>query len=501
MELHNKQLGSYQLLALIGKGGMAEVWSGTQLSLNREVAIKVIPNKKDELRLAERFEREAHAVAQLDHPAILPVIDYGSTDEYLYLIMPYVRGGSLLERIRREPLSRMQALRIFEQTLSGLSYAHRQGIIHRDLKPGNILLYQDNRAVIADFGVAKTLKEDVSLTQTGVAVGSPEYMAPEQFMGQTTVRTDLYSMGVILYQLLTGRPLYSGTTSWEIAMRHMNDPLPLPHPLIPLPLEQFLNKALQKRPEARFASAEDMEAGLHQAIIHLSQAELDFHPAMSSRPGATPQGALQLPTTPLRVSQPDVRPIPPQTPLPVAQSLPQPAPLAPALAKKPAFKLPLIGLGVLGLMLISVGILFFVLNSGVKTGNSTTISPAAVAPALTADSSRPSFRVMINPQNGTKVSGIGLITDNGNNSVTVTLEISGLKPGDHHSHIHQGTCLNQGAIKFPLNDLRTTSDGKATSTTIVSASLAAITGGGLYLNVHNQAGTPTYVAGCAEIAA
>ncbi len=287
MKLENKQLGAYKLISLIGKGGMAQVWLANQITLNREVAIKIIPesnDNNDESHLMERFDREARSIARLEHPAILPVIDYGNAEGYLYLVMPYLRGGSLQDRIKREPLVRAQAFEIFEQVLNGLAFAHRHGILHRDLKPANILLYPDGRAVIADFGVAKALNDDMSLTQTGLTVGSPEYMAPEQFMGRADFTSDLYSMGVILYRLLTGRALYTGTTTWEIGLRHMNDPLPLPSQFIPPQLEGFLAKALNKRSELRFATADEMAAALHQAVSQLSPADLQVRPM---RPNVT----------------------------------------------------------------------------------------------------------------------------------------------------------------------------------------------------------------------
>ncbi|HEX2913270.1 MAG TPA: protein kinase [Chloroflexia bacterium] len=339
MDLENKQLGAYRLISLIGKGGMAEVWLATQLTLNREVAVKVISeamSNLDQGNFVARFAREAHAVAHLDHPSILPVIDYGSDSGFIYLVMPYVRGGSLQEQLKRELLTRAQAFDVFERILSGLSYAHRMGIIHRDLKPANILLYGDGRAVIADFGVAKTLNDNnVGLTQTGSAVGSPEYMAPEQFMGVTNYRSDLYAMGVILYRLLTGRALYSGTSSWEIGMRHLNDPLPLPDPLVPPPLENFLNKALNKRPEDRFATADEMAAAFRQVTATLSPAELQMRPprAASTNHGVDKAGMYPdkpQPTTPLPLNEnkavppasgPASRPV---TPLPVPPVTGQP---------------------------------------------------------------------------------------------------------------------------------------------------------------------------------
>jgi serine/threonine protein kinase/WD40 repeat protein len=436
MKLENMQFGTYKLISLIGKGGMAQVWLANQTTLNREVAVKVIPENadmNDEGHLTERFAREARSVARLDHPNILPVIDYGSAEGYLYLVMPYVRGGSLQERLKKETLVRAQAFEIFEQILNGLAFAHRQGILHRDLKPANILLHLDGRAMIADFGVAKALNDDMGLTQTGLTVGSPEYMAPEQFMGRSEFRSDLYSMGVILYRLLTGRSLYTGTTTWEIGMRHMNDPLPLPNPQVPLALETFLAKALHKRPEERYASAEEMGAALHRAISQLSPAELQARPVRANvttqtvplptpgvqrpaeptrvlptpselkivPPGSTtgypgrettqtPPSRPEMPSSAMAQSQPGIGPGPAssagwmagppssgmvmQPPPPVQPGTPGPIPVIPP--QKPKSKVPIwliIGLGVLVVAAVVVG-LILALSSG--SGGSTATTTA-----------------------------------------------------------------------------------------------------------------------------
>ncbi len=282
LRLQNKQLGAYRLLSLIGRGGMAEVWLALQLTLNRQVALKILPETPDEEgdvnHLVERFAREAQAVAQLDHPSILPVIDYGQALGYLYLVTPYVPGGTLQSRLKGESLARNLMLDLFQQVLDGVGFAHSRGIIHRDLKPGNILLYNDHRAVIADFGVAKIENDNLALTQTGMIVGSPEYMAPEQFMGEAEYRSDLYSLGVVLYQLLTNQVPFSGTSAWEIGLRHLKEALPLPHPLIPLPLEMFLAKALQKQASDRFASAAEMSLAFQQARHLVAPAELERRP-------------------------------------------------------------------------------------------------------------------------------------------------------------------------------------------------------------------------------
>jgi serine/threonine-protein kinase PpkA len=521
MGLENIQLGSYRLVSLVGKGGMAEVWLGTQLTLKRDVAVKIIANSSnsqlsDSMNLAARFEREAQSIARLDHPAILQVIDYGSTPEYLYLVMPFLRGGSLQDRIRKGTLTRGQAFDIFSQMLSGVGYAHSKGIIHRDLKPANILLADERRAVIADFGVAKTLADDVVLTQTGSAVGSPVYMSPEQFMGQADFRSDLYSMGVILYQLLTGRVVYSGTTSWEIAMKHFNDPLPLPNPLVPPQLEQFVARCLQKQPENRFSNAQEMEAAFHEAVRRIPPHELNNLPPRTPGAGGaytpTPapvssgsgiaypnsQGYTPSPTPmPGTTSNPTYA-IPNPTP-PVGSTNPFATASRPILKSKKSSNLVLIGGVSLLVLAITTLLLALVLSGSSKTTAASTTIAGAVNTTV-AGNGNASLNVLLNPQNGTKVTGTGVIIDNGNGTVTINLTISGLVPGSHNAHVHTGTCLAQGVVKYPLTTLQAGADGKASSSTIVQASFTEITAGNLYLNVHNDAGTPTYVASCGDIA-
>jgi serine/threonine protein kinase/WD40 repeat protein len=401
MNLENVQLGGYRLISLLGKGGMAEVWLANQLRLNREVAVKIIRasgHSGQSGHFVERFAREAQSVAHLEHPNILPVLDYGKADDYLYLVMPYVRGGSLQDWLKRESLSHTQAFKIFEQVLNGLSYAHRKGIIHRDLKPANILLYEDGRAVLADFGVAKPLNDNMGLTEAGSAVGSPEYMAPEQFMGYADYRSDLYSMAVILYRLLTGRALYSGTSAIELGMNHLNAPLPLPAPLVPAPLESFLAKALHKRPEQRFTTADEMAAAFHQAVRALPSEELQVRPPNAATPvpmQAALHPNLYQPTvaaTPTPPPPSGVVPVAPATPFSLPSipatsapsSLPAPAAIpvsaaAPAEKKKGGLPLPWVLGGIAGLILIVGGIILAIaLTSGSKLTSPTALAVATV---------------------------------------------------------------------------------------------------------------------------
>lgn len=184
MFLENVQFGGYRLKSMIGKGGVAEVWLADQLALDREVALKVLPSELvsgEDADFIDRFKREAQAIGRLDHPGILPVFDYGEANGYLYLVMPYARGGNLRSRVRKTPPTRHEIAAIFENIVAGAAHAHSHGVIHRDLKPANILLHEDGRAYIGDFGIAKTMDSSPTMTQAGLVLGSPSY-------GSRTVR-------------------------------------------------------------------------------------------------------------------------------------------------------------------------------------------------------------------------------------------------------------------------------------------------------------------------
>jgi serine/threonine protein kinase len=270
--LEGTRLGDYELVEQIGSGGMAEVYRARQLTaFNREVALKVIRpgfSGKDEFRA--RFLREAQAISRLSHPNILPLIEFGQEDQTLYLVMPLVREGTLRDLIKQRngPLSPEEALPLFSQLCGAVHYAHSQGIIHRDIKPQNVLLQQHTHVLLADFGIARDRTEK-TITATGAGVGSAEYMAPEQALGQADTRSDIYSLGVVLYQMLTGAVPYSGSTPLQVLMKHTTAPLPDPRTLNPnlsARAAQALQTALAKDPAERFQSAQALARAVQQAL-------------------------------------------------------------------------------------------------------------------------------------------------------------------------------------------------------------------------------------------
>jgi serine/threonine protein kinase len=269
--LIGQTIGNYQIVSEIGRGGMAIVYKAFQTSLNRYVAIKVLPPYfQHTAEFLDRFKREALAAAQMQHPNIVQIYETGEWNGYHYIVMEYVDGESLHTLMqKRGALDLTTTFNLIAQIGSALDYAHAQGIVHRDVKPSNILVDQRGRALLTDFGIAKAV-ESTRLTHTGTSLGTPEYMAPEQAEGEPVdARTDLYSLGVILYQMLTGRIPFGGPTPSAIMYGHVHKPPPAPHTLnaaVPPAVESVLLKALAKRREDRFQSASEMVAALRNAM-------------------------------------------------------------------------------------------------------------------------------------------------------------------------------------------------------------------------------------------
>ncbi len=264
--------GRYQLLGLLGRGGMGSVYEAEHLSLRRRVALKVLdPALTRQPDFVQRFHREVETIAHLEHPNILPVYDSGEEDGLLYLVMLLVRGGTLKDRLQLEPAPwpARQVLRIAQQVLAALDAAHQQGIIHRDIKPDNILLHSD-RALLADFGIAKLMQGDSGLTVVGTFMGTPDYAAPEQVLAlPLDGRSDLYAFGVVLYELLTGRVPYRADTPMGVALQHVQGQLPPPwemNPNLPLPIAKVLVRALAREREARYASGPEFAEALERAV-------------------------------------------------------------------------------------------------------------------------------------------------------------------------------------------------------------------------------------------
>jgi serine/threonine protein kinase len=261
-------LGRYELRRRVAQGGMAEVYVAYDRRVRRQVAIKVLYGRDESF--IRRFEREALAVGALSHDHILPLYDFGEQSPWYYLVMPYVEGGTLRDYLqKRKRLTLEEAASFLDQIASALQYAHDHGVLHRDVKPSNILLRPDGYAYLADFGLAKAIMGAESLTSDGTIVGTPEYMAPEQSNGVNDYRSDIYSLGVVLFQMLTGRVPFTAESPVAIFLRHIQTPPPSPRELnseISPAVEEVILKALAKDPAERYQEAQELAAAYWKAL-------------------------------------------------------------------------------------------------------------------------------------------------------------------------------------------------------------------------------------------
>jgi serine/threonine protein kinase len=321
-------LGKYKILAPLGQGGMARVYRAHQENLDRDVAVKVLPSwYAADRNFVDRFNLEARLIARLSHPNIVTIHDFSEQDGNLYIVMQLVDGGTLkhlLDSLRdssnrgnqygQDGTGAMdigEANRIFQQLASALAYAHEKGIIHRDIKPVNVLMDRTKRPILSDFGIAKVLLGTSGLTRPGAGVGTPEYMSPEQCKGEPVDRrADIYALGVMLYETLTGRTPFIGDNYPAIAHSHIYEEPPDPrifNPQIPLSIRDVILTALQKMPAYRYQYASDMAKALEHAL-QTPDREGDY-PASTHRPASI----VHAPTSPLylcpnceRPNKPDI---------------------------------------------------------------------------------------------------------------------------------------------------------------------------------------------------
>jgi serine/threonine-protein kinase len=288
--LIGRTLGKYEITELLGRGGMATVYKGYQREIDRYVAIKVLPpHPGQDPQFVERFRLEARTVARLQHPHILPLYDYGVEDDILYLVTAYVEGGALSDRIDGGPMMLSEVEQILRQIASALDYAHRQGVIHRDIKPDNILLDKEGHALLADFGIVKIVEGDTNLTGTGGLVGTPAYMAPEQGRGESVSNAaDIYSLAVVVYEMITGHQPFQAETPMQIVLKHMNEPPPsITENMSTLPpgLERVMQRALAKNPVNRYSSAVEFAEDFARAV-HSDESfagmQAEFHKPVAS---------------------------------------------------------------------------------------------------------------------------------------------------------------------------------------------------------------------------
>ncbi len=320
--LVGRKLGMYQITELLGQGGMATVYKGYREDIDRYVAVKVLPPHPGlDHQFIDRFRLEARTIARLQHPHILPLYDYGVEDDIIYLVMAYVAGGSLADMMDKGRIPLPEIERVLRQVAGALDYAHRQGVIHRDIKPDNILLDNDGNVLLADFGIVKIVsgessdKTNPALTQTGGLVGTPAYMSPEQGSGLSdiTARADQYSLGVVVYEMLTGEPPYTADTPMQVVIKHITEPVPNPRNVnknLSPEMETVIQRVLAKRPDDRYATVTEFADDFARAIrgeelltqIPLGKKNPSPYETLEITNGPTPTE--YLPPTPTSTPQP-----------------------------------------------------------------------------------------------------------------------------------------------------------------------------------------------------
>ncbi len=346
--LVGQKLGQYEIRQQLGQGGMATVYLGYQPTIDRTVAVKVMPRYfLHDPTFLQRFEREVKVIARLQHPRIVPVFDYGQAEGQPYIVMAYMPAGTLTDRIRQGALPLGEVVRLVDQIAEGLDHAHREGVIHRDFKPSNVLLDKNGNAHLADFGIAKISESTAALTGSGI-VGTPAYMAPEMASeGLVSPAVDVYALGVTLYQMLTGRYPYQGDTPLRVMMAHATEPVPdvlVDRPDLPPAVAAIIARAMAKDPADRFPTAGEMAQALRAAV--------EGRPLDASAPAARPPSAtvIEAPAGGVVGQPPTPTPPPALTPSIPAPGMPSTGAF-PAPAKKTGCSTPvIIGGVILGLL-------------------------------------------------------------------------------------------------------------------------------------------------------
>lgn len=289
-----QMLGPYRIIEQIGQGGMATIYKAYQPSMDRTVAVKILPSQlASSEEFTQRFRQEAHIIARLEHPHILPVIDYGESEGVTYLVMRYLDTGTLKDKMEADrPLPLDEIDRLFTQLADALSYAHSHDIVHRDLKPSNVLVDSQGNLFLTDFGFAKWLESaSPRLTQTDAIMGTPSYISPEQAQAaKVDQRSDIYSFGIIIYEMVTGSVPFVSDTPLAVILKHVNDPLPLPStvkPDISEAIERVILKALAKDPEDRFATISEFESAWKRALDETKSSQRTPESDIASQPSTS----------------------------------------------------------------------------------------------------------------------------------------------------------------------------------------------------------------------
>lgn len=404
--LIGKKFGSFTIKSMIGKGGMARVYRAYQESMDRDVAIKVLPlSLAEDPQFVGRFKQEARVIAQLEHNNILPVYDFGEADGHLFIAMRMVETGTLADLMKGK-MPMQQVNKLIGQVGDALDYAHSRGIIHRDIKPTNVLITQRGNALLTDFGIAKLSQgNDQGYTQTGSIIGTPTYMSPEQGMGQKLDgRSDIYSLGVMLYHMAVGQAPYKADTPMAVLMKHVQETPPNPRALNPdlsPAVEAVILKSLAKRPDDRFTTAGDMTEALNEAVNRGTTSWMPGAAAPATQIDEAPWGTVPSSATQVKAPTGGI-------PAPVmrSQASAQPSALPPQTGTGPRSAAPaqksggglggilgggLIGIGaVIGgiLLLGACGLGFWAMSGGF--GGETPATEVVVVPSATPPAAQPS---------------------------------------------------------------------------------------------------------------
>jgi serine/threonine protein kinase len=312
------KIGRYEIIEEIGRGGMATVFKAYDPRFKREVALKVLPPQfLHDPTFRARFEREAQTLAAIEHPAIVPVYDYGDEAGQPYLVMRYMQGGSLSDQLRKGALTLQESSRILARLAPALDEMHARGIIHRDLKPGNILFDQYHNAFITDFGIARLAEATTTLTGDSI-VGTPAYMSPEQARGDSDIdgRSDIYALGAILFEMLTGKQPYQATTPMGIVMKHITEPVPRIREVnadLPPACDLLIDRAMAKDRTQRFQTVGELVSA-QEAILEGKPSLVSPSPPVQEKPQPVPSSSLSTSArpvlhtpTPLEKPSPDIK--------------------------------------------------------------------------------------------------------------------------------------------------------------------------------------------------
>ncbi len=412
-DLTGRTFGAYQIVAPLGEGGMAAVYKAYQPAMERFVAVKVLPRHmaaSDEF--LARFRREARLLAQLQHPHILPVFDYGESDGYPYIVMPFIVSGTLADILRDQRLSLSEVRRTIIQIGDALSYAHARGMIHRDIKPSNVLIDERGNCLLTDFGLARMAEAAEKLTTSGAIMGTPAYMSPEQGTGSSTdQRSDLYSLGIILYEMITGRVPYTAETPVAVVFKHVQDPLPSArkfNPDLPEALELVLLKSLAKNPDDRYQTADEFAHAIQKVIPEGASAEsmrsqktIPILSTTDEQPGSS-EG------TKLADGQPifEFQAIPPQAVEPLEKKLTSEG------QKSRGFPIwALAGIGVIGLAVVTLFVLMSMLNTPGTTPANTTIPITNTSASVSSPTALTTFTPLPTSASQTELSSGGNFQD------------------------------------------------------------------------------------------